>query len=132
MVCHTVKINAIIAISVTYEFVTYAEQRAAAIRASHGRESWQTILAHTLGKLALFAGLDQRAVAAGALQQLEEAEHTSGKEHDVEPQRTEHQIGPERVLDQQRAHALENVGRRQRPRHRLQPCRQSRDRAEDG
>src|SRR5580704_3008523 len=128
MVCHTVKINAIIAISVTYEFVTYAEQRAAAIRASHGRQSWQTILADTLGKLGLFAGLDQRAVAARALQQLEKAEHASGKEHDVERQRTEHQVGPERVLDQERAHDLENVSRRQRPRYWLQPCRQCRDR----
>jgi hypothetical protein len=31
-------------------------------------------MAHTLGEDGLFAGLDQRAVAAGALQQLEEAE----------------------------------------------------------
>jgi hypothetical protein len=41
MVCHIVKITAMIAISVTYE-----GQRLAAIRASHG-------------KVSLFAGLDQ-------------------------------------------------------------------------
>src|SRR6202023_1065554 len=98
MVCHVVKINAMNSISVTHELITYEEQCVAAIRDSHGTRAWHTRLAHTLGKLGLFAGLDQRAVAARALQQLEEAEHAGGKEHAVERQRNEHQGRPERVV----------------------------------
>src|SRR5579864_1992199 len=111
MVCHGVKINAIICISVMYE-----RQRAMAFRAAHSTRSWHTLMAHILGENGLFAGLNQRTVTARALQQLEEAEYAGGEEYDVEHERIEHQVGPEGVLDQQRAHALEHVGRRQRPR----------------
>jgi len=40
-----------------------------------------------------------------------EAEHAGSEEHDVERQRMQHQVGPEGVLDQECAHALENVRR---------------------
>ncbi len=65
----------------------------------------------------LFAGLHQRAVAAGALKKLEEAERAEGKEDGVEPKRVKHQIRTESVVDEQRTHAFEHVGRRQRTGH---------------
>ena len=60
---------------------------------------------------ALFAGLHQRAVPARALQKLEKAEYAAGKKHDVEQECIDHQVGPKNVLDQKRAHALENICR---------------------
>ena len=64
----------------------------------------------------LFPGLQQRAVPAGAFRAAAGRLPTATEEIDrVERQRLEHVVGAEHVIENQRPHALEHVGRRQRP-----------------